>query len=577
MGTKFNPLLFLGLDITGSGGSSNPYFGNPVDTESLLPSTGLDGEMRVTKDTDHVYIWDNTSSQWKDSGITSAVFGSTANANGYSLVSEDVGNIRYTRFVLQPADSSNPGAISTTAQNIPGDKIFDGNTTFTGTISKAGLNNNRVIVSSGGQLIENPALTANRALTSSASGLPTASAVSSTELSFVAGVTSSIQTQLNSKIPLAEKGAANGVAPLDGASKIDVAYLPNSIMQYVGLWNASTNTPTLADGAGNPDISIGDVYRVSVAGTRNLGSGSQTFDVGDYVILNDSKVWEKADTTDSVVSVNGQTGVVVLTTTNIPEGTNLYFTDERAQDAFGSALTDTSTIDLTYSDSLNQISAIVVANSLTNSHVASGANIDATKLGTGIVSNTEFNHLDGVTSAIQTQLNGKEPTIVTLPISKGGTNLSTTPSDGQLLIGNGTDYTLNTLTAGTGIAIVNSSGSITVESSSVNINDIFSGSFSGIENANDKTVDNLNFATGAVRSFEATVTIIVTADTNLYESYNLKGIQSDSDWFFSQTSFGDDSGVFFSIQNDGQINYTSTTYSGFVSLTFKFKANTLLL
>ena len=37
--------------------------------------------------------------------------------------------------------------------------------------------------------------------------------------------------------------------------------------------------------------------------------------------------------------------------------------------------------------------------------------IDATKIGAGAVSNTEFGYLDGVTSAIQTQLSGKEPTI----------------------------------------------------------------------------------------------------------------------------------------------------------------------
>jgi len=37
--------------------------------------------------------------------------------------------------------------------------------------------------------------------------------------------------------------------------------------------------------------------------------------------------------------------------------------------------------------------------------------IDATKINSGAVSNTEFNYLDGVTSSIQTQINSKEPTI----------------------------------------------------------------------------------------------------------------------------------------------------------------------
>lgn len=41
----------------------------------------------------------------------------------------------------------------------------------------------------------------------------------------------------------------------------------------------------------------------------------------------------------AVDSVNGQTGVVVLDTSDIAEDTNLYYTDERAQDAVGGILT----------------------------------------------------------------------------------------------------------------------------------------------------------------------------------------------------------------------------------------------
>jgi hypothetical protein len=49
------------------------------------------------------------------------------------------------------------------------------------------------------------------------------------------------------------------------------------------------------------------------------------------------------------------------------------------------------------------------------------------------VSNTEFGYLDGVTSAIQTQLNGKEPTITTLPVSKGGTNSGTALNNNRII------------------------------------------------------------------------------------------------------------------------------------------------
>jgi hypothetical protein len=55
----------------------------------------------------------------------------------------------------------------------------------------------------------------------------------------------------------------------------------------------------------------------------------------------------------------------------------------------------------------------------------------------GTVSDTEISYLDGVTSAIQTQLNAKEPTITTLGVAKGGTGASTLAS-GYLVKGNGT-------------------------------------------------------------------------------------------------------------------------------------------
>jgi hypothetical protein len=48
--------------------------------------------------------------------------------------------------------------------------------------------------------------------------------------------------------------------------------------------------------------------------------------------------------------------------------------------------------------------------------------IDAANIGSGNVSNTEFGYLDGVTSAIQTQLNGKQATI---GLTTVGTNLAT--------------------------------------------------------------------------------------------------------------------------------------------------------
>ena len=49
-----------------------------------------------------------------------------------------------------------------------------------------------------------------------------------------------------------------------------------------------------------------------------------------------------------------------------------------------------------------------------------------------------------------------------LPIAKGGTNLSAIPTNGQLLIGNGSGFTLAQLTAGSNVTITPSAGGITI-------------------------------------------------------------------------------------------------------------------
>jgi hypothetical protein len=125
-----------------------------------------------------------------------------------------------------------------------------------------------------------------------------------------------------------DAGVALGVATLDASGKVPISEIPDSIigaLSYQGTWNASTNTPTLTSSVGTK----GYYYVVSVAGTTNL-NGVTDWQVGDWAVYNGT-AWQKIDNTDSVTSVNGFTGAVVLTTTNIAEGTNEYFTTARAR------------------------------------------------------------------------------------------------------------------------------------------------------------------------------------------------------------------------------------------------------
>ena len=57
---------------------------------------------------------------------------------------------------------------------------------------------------------------------------------------------------------------------------------------YSGDWNASTNTPALVNGSG---VSA-TVYRVGVAGTRDLGNGALTYGVEELIYYNGAK-WVK--------------------------------------------------------------------------------------------------------------------------------------------------------------------------------------------------------------------------------------------------------------------------------------------
>jgi hypothetical protein len=125
-----------------------------------------------------------------------------------------------------------------------------------------------------------------------------------------------------------DAGAALGVATLDASGKVPISELPAAVigaLSYQGTWDASTNTPTLTSSVGTK----GYYYVVSVAGSTNL-NGITDWLVGDWAVYNGT-AWQKVDNTDSVTSVNGLTGAVVLTTTNIAEGTNEYFTTARAR------------------------------------------------------------------------------------------------------------------------------------------------------------------------------------------------------------------------------------------------------
>ena len=141
MGIKFNPLIFGGFDLSGGGGgpAGSVEWKSPVADEASLPMSGnTSGDARVVLNTDKIYVWDDSTSKWIDTNLTTAAFGATPNAEGITLstVNETVSGVDITRptINLEPADATNPGAVSTSAQTFAGDKTFDNTITVVGSI-----------------------------------------------------------------------------------------------------------------------------------------------------------------------------------------------------------------------------------------------------------------------------------------------------------------------------------------------------------------------------------------------------------------------------------------------------------
>jgi hypothetical protein len=85
---------------------------------------------------------------------------------------------------------------------------------------------------------------------------------------------------------------------------------------YKGLWNASTNSPTLTS-ASSP--AAGWYYKVSTAGTTSI-DGNAVWSVGDMIISNGT-TWDLLQGgSEAVVSVAGKVGVVTLNSTDVGLG-----------------------------------------------------------------------------------------------------------------------------------------------------------------------------------------------------------------------------------------------------------------
>ena len=87
-----------------------------------------------------------------------------------------------------------------------------------------------------------------------------------------------------------------------------------------------------------------------------------------------------------------------------------------------------------------------------------------------------------------------------LPVTSGGTGLTTIPTNGQLLIGNGIGYALNTLSNGAGISVTNGAGTISVGNTGVLSN------IAGLGISVSSATGNVSIANTGVISFSSGAT-----------------------------------------------------------------------
>lgn len=213
-----------------------------------------------------------------------------------------------------------------------------------------------------------------------------------------------VGTAVKGKISSSEKGAANGVATLDGTGKLTASQMPTYTvggLAYQGVWDASLNSPAIPAAT---TINKGWYYKVSVAGATTVDTIND-WKIGDWIVSNGT-TWDKVDNTDSVSSVAGRTGAVVLTKSDV----GLANVDNTSDAAKPVSTAQQTALDLK-------------ANLASPTFTGTVSGITKSMVGLGSVDNTS-DAAKPVSTATQTALNAKADatTVSTLSTNIGATD-----------------------------------------------------------------------------------------------------------------------------------------------------------
>jgi hypothetical protein len=419
---------------------------------------------------------------------------------------------------------------------------------------------------------------------------------------FSTGLTGTLTGHATLDIPLTEAGAANGVATLDSSGKIPAAQLPSTVLQYQGLWNPSTNTPTLQDSTGTN----GYVYQVSAVHAGAISGLSNptmvNFQIGNLIIFSNSvSQWEQTTPAAGVQSVNGAQGNVTVNAINQLTG------DVTAGPASGSQSVAASLV-ATSNGTLVTLSALSLPGSQVTGNISGNAgNITATSnstlttLSSLSLSGTQVTgNISGNAANITATSNSTLTTLSSLSLpgpqvsgnitgnsagftgslsgdvtgTQSATSIASTTVTGKLLTGYAAGSNTPLVATNSVLtAFENVQGQLNAITPFQLSGDIAQTSFT-IANSQSAAanVTGLAFSNSSVESAQIQYSIVINATTSLYESGTIDIIQNSTGWNIAQEANFDNTNVIFSVTTSGQVQYTSPTYAGYSSGKMRFRA-----
>ena len=246
--------------------------------------------------------------------------------------------------------------------------------------------------------IDDTNLTASRAVVSDGSGKVAVSDVTSTELGYLDGVSSAIQTQLNTKGTTAEATAieARRVANIAGA------------VSTITTGNLSASKALVSDGSGK--VSASAVTATELGYVDGVTSAIQTqIDSKQATITGAATTIDDADLTASRAIVSDGSGKVAVSAVTSTEIGYLDGVSSAIQTQLTAGVTEATAIEARRTANIAGAVSTITTGNLTASRavVSDGSG----KVAASAVTATELGYVDGVTSAIQTQIDSKQATI----------------------------------------------------------------------------------------------------------------------------------------------------------------------